>query len=57
MSDIRLWTFGTKRATSVYGGKGTHLANTAVWGDRGAAEPLASAIGRDADIAVLTPGI
>ena len=37
-------------------GKGTHVANTADWKDTHARDVFASAIGRDADMAVLTPG-
>lgn len=38
-------------------GKDTHIADTASWKDRHAAEVFASAVGRDADISVLTPGL
>jgi hypothetical protein len=37
-------------------GKGTHVANTADWTDTQARDVFTSAIGRSADMAVLTPG-
>jgi hypothetical protein len=37
-------------------GRGTHVANTADWTDTQARDVFASAIARDADMAVLTPG-
>jgi hypothetical protein len=38
-------------------GKGTHVANTEDWKDIGARDVFRSAIGRSADMAVLTPGL
>jgi hypothetical protein len=38
-------------------GTGTHIANTADWADTQARDVFSSAIARDADMAVLTPGM
>ena len=38
-------------------GKGTHVANTADWKDTHARDVFTAAIARDADMAVLTPGL
>ena len=38
-------------------GKGTHVANTASWQDMQARTTFAAAVGRDADLSVLTPGM
>lgn len=38
-------------------GKGTHVASTADWTDAQARDLFTAAIGRDADMAVLTPGL
>jgi hypothetical protein len=53
----RIWeAFKGQDGGQTFGGR-THVANTASWTDAQAREVFASAVGRDADMSVLTPGL
>jgi hypothetical protein len=52
----RIWkAFGSEDGGQTFGGR-THVANTSAWTDSQARAVFASAVARDADAAVLTPG-
>lgn len=53
----RIWEAFQKDGGGQTFGKGTHVANTASWTDGQARSVFSSAIARDADMSVLTPGL
>lgn len=53
----RIWEAFQKDGGGQTFGKGTHVANTASWSDAQARSVFSSAIARDADMSVLTPGL